>query len=97
MLVDLLTENLPSGGPDMTLVGVTAESASGRRELRVEDRSDRRFSSLARMTAFPTTALCDMVASGAIDFRGAAAMHSVAESGGLNVELDPLGIAPIEV
>lgn len=97
MLIDLLTENLPAAGPDMTLISVVAATPAGRRELRVEDHSDQRFSSLARMTAFPTTALCDMIATGAIGFRGAAAMHSVADPGGLEAELAPLGIAPIEV
>lgn len=92
LLVELLTENLPTGAPDVTLVLVSVSAPGYRRERRVEDRNDERFSSLARMTAFPTTALCDLVARDAIEFRGAAAMHAVADSAGLEAALEPLGI-----
>ncbi len=64
LLIDLLTRNLPAGGPDVTLISVTVSAPGYHREVRVEDHNDARFSSLARMTAFPTTALVDMVATG---------------------------------
>ena len=92
LLISLLTENLPSGGPDITLVGVTVAAPGYSRVRRIEDRHDGRFSSLARTTAFPTTALCHLIASGAVDFRGVAAMHSVGEAALLETELEPLGI-----
>jgi len=95
MLIDLLTRNLPSGGPDITLINVVATAPGFRSERRIEDRSDARFSSLARTTAFPTTALCDMVATGSIDFSGAAAMVSVADPDGLSRALEPLGIVVV--
>lgn len=95
LLIDLLTGNLPSGAPDVTLINVVASAPGYRSERRIEDRSDARFSSLARTTAFPTTALCDMVATGSMHFLGAAAMVSVADPDGLSRALEPLGIVAV--
>ena len=92
VLIELLTKNLPSG-PDRTLVNVVVSGTGGRAEARIDDVHDGRFSSLARTTGFPTTALCDLVARGLVDFRGAAAMHSVAPAGLLGTELKQVGIA----
>lgn len=92
LLIELLTENLPAGAPDVTLVQVVVSAPGYRRERRLEDRSDDRFSSLARTTAFPTAALCDQLAAGSVEFRGAAAMHAVANPASLEAELAPLGI-----
>lgn len=97
MLIDLLTENLPSGAPDVTLISVVASAPGYRRERRIEDRNDDRFSSLARMTAFPATVLCDMITSGANGFHGAAAMHSVADPDALETALESMGIITIDV
>lgn len=97
LLIELLTENLPSGAPDVTLISVVASAPGYRRERRVEARSDDRFSSLARTTAFPATALCDMIAAGTNQFRGAAAMHSVADPAALESALARLGIVAIDV
>jgi lysine 6-dehydrogenase len=92
LLLDLLTENLPQGGPDRTLVSVTVQADRELREQRIEDVHDGRFSSLARTTAFPATALCDLIVRGALSFAGAAAMHSVAPAETLTAELEDVGI-----
>ena len=47
---------------------------------------------LARTTAFPATALCDLIARSRVDFRGAAAMHAVAPADKLLPELETVGI-----
>ncbi len=93
VLIDLLSENLPSGTPDTTLVSVAVRSGDISIEQRIEDADDGRFSSLARTTAFPTTALCDLVVRGIVDFRGVAAMHSVAPADQLIAELEQVGIS----
>lgn len=90
LMIDLLNENLPSGEPDVTLVEVAVSSSDSSSKLRLVDRSDDRFSSLARTTAFPATALCHLIAAGTVDFRGAAAMYSVADPIALQAELAPL-------
>jgi lysine 6-dehydrogenase len=92
VLLDLLTERLPSGTPDVTLVGVSVSAAGYQAEVGIEDVDDGRFSSLARTTAFPTTALCDLITRGEVGFRGAAAMHSVAPADLLVTELSQVGI-----
>jgi lysine 6-dehydrogenase len=92
VLLDLLTRRLPQGGPDRTLVQVRVNRDGRSVEQRIEDVPDERFSSLARTTAFPTTALCDLVARGGVDFRGAAAMHSVAPADQLLAELEQVGM-----
>lgn len=92
VLLDLLTERLPSGEPDLTLVDVRVSAPSYLAELRLEDVADEQFSSLARTTAFPATALCDLIVRGAVGFRGAAAMHAVAPSDLLMSELAQVGI-----
>ncbi len=93
VLVDLLTDHLPSAEPDRTLVSVAVSAPGFSAEQRIDDTDDGRFSSLARMTAFPTTALCDLVVRGVVDFRGSAAMHSVAPAAELTAELAEVGIA----
>lgn len=92
VLLDLLTENLPSGEPDVTLVSVKVVSGAYSAALRIEDVDDGRFSSLARTTAFPATALCDLIAAQTVGFRGAAAMHAVAPSELLMTTLGQVGI-----
>ena len=92
VLLDLLTKHLPQGGKDRTLVSVVVRSDSELHEQRIEDVHDGRFSSLARTTAFPATALCDLIVRGVVSFHGAAAMHSVAPTEALTAELGDVGI-----
>lgn len=95
VLLDLLAENLPSGEPDVVLVRVTATAAGTTASLEIEDVHDGTFSSLARTTAFPATALCDLIVRGAVDFRGAGAMCAVAPPQLLMVELEQVGVTAV--
>jgi lysine 6-dehydrogenase len=93
LLLDLLSENLPAGGPDVVLVRVEMTVGNQLTRLELEDVDDGTFSALARTTAFPATALCDLILRGHVDFRGAAAMTAVAPVDPLLDELATTGIA----
>ena len=92
VLQDLLTDQLPQGGPDLTLVEVSVTAGGVTTKQRIRDEHDGEFSSLARTTAFPATALCDLVARGEITFRGAAAMHTATPADLLLEELRSVNI-----
>lgn len=75
-LLRALATHLPRGAPDVVLVRVTAEGRAGRtRTFEVEDHHDGRWSALARTTAFPATALADLLVTGAVTTRGVAVQH----------------------
>ncbi|MEA2003124.1 MAG: FAD-dependent oxidoreductase [Actinomycetota bacterium] len=95
LLLDLLAKRLPSGSPDVVLVRVTVAAGGSKASLQMEDFHDGRFSALARTTAFPATALCDLVLRGDIRFRGAAAMHTVADPDRLMRELTQVGVVAV--
>ena len=95
MLLDLLYENLPSGGPDVVLVRVEVATEAETLTMEIEDVDDGSFSALARTTAFPATALCDLIARGTVPFRGAAAMSAAAPPGPLMEELAQTGITAV--
>jgi hypothetical protein len=92
VLLDLLYDRLPRGGPDVVLVRVEVRTASKTRTTEIEDVDDGSFSALARTTAFPATALCDLITGDNVAFRGASAMTSVAPAGPLMEELTQVGI-----
>jgi len=96
LLVDLLAANLPPPADDLVLVRVWAEAVrdGGHRTAGIEitDRSDGRFSALARTTAFPAGALAHMLASGAVDDPGARTMEAAIGADLLLQELDDSGI-----
>lgn len=93
VLLDLLAANLPAGGPDVVLVRVEMTVGEGVATLEIEDVHDGAHSALARTTAFPATALCDLILRGEVGFRGAAAMTAVAPVGPLLKELGETGIS----
>ena len=93
MLLDLLAANLPAGGPDVVLVRVEMTVGNEVTTLEIEDVHDGTHSALARTTAFPATALCDLILRGDVDFTGAAAMSVVAPVDPLLDELAATGIA----
>jgi lysine 6-dehydrogenase len=92
LLESLLAEHLPQDEPDVVLLRVNAEAAGVSTTLEMLDRHDGRFSALARTTAFPATALCDLVIRRDVKFMGAAAMHNVAPADLLMEELGPVGL-----
>jgi lysine 6-dehydrogenase len=95
MLLDLLAEHLPAGEPDVVLVRVVATVGNAQTMLQMEDVHDGTFSALARTTAFPATALCDLITRGLVTFRGAGAMSSVAPAGPLLAELEQVGVTAV--
>jgi len=92
VLVEALTRNLPAGEPDVVLVRVWLEQADRIEGVQIVDRHDGRFSALARTTAFPATALADLVARHQLDLTGAVAMHRAVPGRVLLRELEGVGI-----
>lgn len=95
VLIDALAKSLPSGGPDLVLVRVTVDSGGTRRILEIEDVHDGRFSALARTTAFPATALVDMVTRGTIEEPGVRTMVNAVDGRSLIDDLAPSGITVV--
>ncbi|MDJ0663913.1 MAG: saccharopine dehydrogenase C-terminal domain-containing protein [Acidimicrobiia bacterium] len=92
VLQDLLTDRLPQGGPDLALVDVAVTAGGVTKRQRIRDEHDGEFSALARTTAFPATALCDLIDRGEVGFRGAAAMHTATPADLLLTELSSVNI-----
>jgi len=78
------------------LARVWIETDEATRVLEIEDVHDGRFSALARTTAFPATALIDLVVRGEISLRGVRSMTSIADGALLIDELEPVGIDVVE-
>ena len=91
-----LERTLPRGAPDVVLVRVWIETDEVTRILEIEDVDDGRFSSLARTTAFPATALIDLVVRGAVARRGVHSMQRAVDGSALIDELTPVGITVTE-
>jgi len=96
VLEDALARSLPSGEPDVVLVRVSREAGGERRVVEIEDVHDGRFSALARTTAFPATALADLMVRGDVDLAGVHAMCEAVSGPQLMGELDAVGIAATE-
>lgn len=96
VLLEALLRHLPSGAPDLVLVRVwgTAERNGTTVSVgyQVEDRHDGRFSALARTTAFPATALADLVVTGAVSTRGACTMDGALTADAMIAALEGTGI-----
>lgn len=96
VLLDALERTLPRGGPDLVLARVWIETDDVTRVLEIEDVHDGRFSALARTTAFPATALIDLVVRGEITIRGVHSMPNTADGVLLIEDLRSVGIAVAE-
>ena len=96
VLIDALDQTLPRGEPDLVLVRVWIETDETTRVLEIEDVHDGRFSALARTTAFPATALIDLVVRGEISLRGVHSMPSVVDGALLIEDLRSVGIVVAE-
>jgi len=66
------------------------------RTMEIEDVHDGRFSALARTTAFPATALIDLVARGEITTTGVHTMQHATDGDTLIASLQPVGITVTE-
>jgi saccharopine dehydrogenase-like NADP-dependent oxidoreductase len=96
VLIAALDQTLPRGEPDLVLVRVWIEADETARVLEIEDVHDGRFSALARTTAFPATALIDLVVRGEVNQRGVHSMPSVVDGALLTEDLRSVGIVVVE-
>ena len=96
VLLEALSTHLPAGADDVVLVRVWATAARdgnvARSGYQVDDRHDGTFSALARTTAFPATALADLLLRGEVDTRGAVTMDGAIDADVMIRELEPVGI-----
>jgi lysine 6-dehydrogenase len=93
VLLAALDRTLPRSDDDLVLVRVWIETDTTTRTLEIEDVHDGRFSALARTTAFPATALIDLVARGEIGTRGVVTMQQAVSGTALFEALRPVGIS----
>lgn len=92
ILLDALDRTLPRGAPDVVLIRVWRDHRGERRTLQVADIGRDGFSALARTTAFPATALADLMARGVIDQPGVFTMNEAVRGEYLLPELADVGI-----
>jgi lysine 6-dehydrogenase len=92
VLLAALDRTLPRGDDDLVLVRVWIETDDVTRTLEIEDVHDGRFSALARTTAFPATALIDLVTRGDVTKTGVHTMQQAIDGDRLIEALQPVGI-----
>ncbi len=92
VLLAALDRTLPRGDDDLVLVRVWVETDETTRVMEIEDVHDERFSALARTTAFPATALIDLVTRGDVERRGVHTMQRAIDGAVLIEALQPVGI-----
>jgi lysine 6-dehydrogenase len=93
LLLEQLDRNLPRGEPDLVLVRVWREQNGSTATYQIEDRAHGAFSALARTTAFPATALADLIVTGRVDRPGVYTMNEAVLASELLPELRSVGIA----
>ena len=93
LLLDALDRSLPRGEPDLVLVRVWREQNGATTTYQIEDRAHGAFSALARTTAFPATALADLIVTGRVCRPGVYTMNEAVLAGELLPELESVGIA----
>ncbi|MGB9359920.1 MAG: saccharopine dehydrogenase C-terminal domain-containing protein, partial [Acidimicrobiia bacterium] len=96
VLIAALERTLPRGAADLVLARVWIETDHATRVLEIEDVFDGRFSALARTTAFPATALIDLVLREEISLRGVYSMQRAVDGALLVGELRSVGINVVE-
>lgn len=92
VLIAALDRTLPRGDPDLVLVRVWRDQNGVRTTRQIEDQADGSFSALARTTAFPATALADLIVRGKVLRPGVLAMHEAVRGSELLPELTSVGI-----
>jgi lysine 6-dehydrogenase len=92
VLMDALARTLPSGEPDVVLVRVWRDQGGVREIRQIEDRLTGDFSALARTTAFPATALGDLILRGDVMKPGVWAMNDAVSGASLLPQLVDVGI-----
>lgn len=98
VLLDALDRSLPRGAPDLVLVRVSLTDAAGSTDvLQFEDTEQGGFSALARTTAFPATALADLMLREIVDARGVRTMHQAVSGADLLPELAAVNIRAVRM
>jgi lysine 6-dehydrogenase len=92
VLMDALDSTLPRGAPDLVLIRVWMDHNGHRSLAQIVDVEHDGFSALARTTAFPATALADLIARGDVHRPGVAAMNEAVHASELLPELVSVGI-----
>ena len=92
VLIDALERTLPRDQPDVVLVQVQRLHNGVVTSVQIEDKSDGEFSALARTTAFPATALADLIVSARVQRPGVLTMHQAVDASDLMPELEAVGI-----
>jgi lysine 6-dehydrogenase len=87
VLLDALDRTMPRGAPDVVLVRVWRDQNGERTTLQIADIDRDGFSALARTTAFPATALADLIARGLVDRPGVLTMNEAVRASELLPEL----------
>ncbi len=92
VLLDALGRTLPRREPDVVLIRVWRDQGGNRTTLQITDTERDGFSALARTTAFPATALADLMAHGAVNCPGVFTMNEAVGSEELLAELASVDI-----
>ncbi len=92
LLVHALDRSLPRGEPDLVLVRVWREQNDVTTTYQIEDKAHGEFSALARTTAFPATALADLIVRGRVNRPGVHTMNEAVLASELLPELHSVGI-----
>jgi lysine 6-dehydrogenase len=92
VLLDALDRTMPRGAPDVVLVRVWRDNAGARTTLQLADTERDGFSALARTTAFPATALADLIVRGLVDRPGVLTMSEAVHASELLPELEDVSI-----
>ncbi|MEE8486196.1 MAG: saccharopine dehydrogenase C-terminal domain-containing protein [Acidimicrobiia bacterium] len=94
VLLEALERSLPRGEPDVVLIRVWREQAGDRSQVQIVDTARDGISALARTTAFPATALADLIARGVVNQPGVSTMNEAVRGSDLLPELVSVGIEP---
>ncbi len=93
VLLDALDRTLPLGAPDVVLIRVWRDQNGERTAYQITDTGRDGFSALARTTAFPATALADLIVRGVVSRPGVFTMNEAVSGNELLPELAPVGIS----
>jgi len=95
VLIDALITTLPRNEPDLVLVRVWRSDRNAIVGYQIEDTATDGISALARTTAFPATALADLISRGLVLRPGVLSMADAVLASELMPELVAVGIEPI--
>lgn len=92
LLIETMDRTLPRGAPDVVLVRVWREQHGSRSTVEIVDTEQGGFSALARTTAFPATALADLMMRESVHEPGVSTMNEAVSGDLLLRELEAVGI-----